>query len=72
LDQKSNPRAAYEHWRVRGRQSEKKGQRLILHIDWDYLVAIQKTGYKIFTVPSQGTVKILKDPEAQEEEIAPT
>jgi hypothetical protein len=31
-----------------------KGQRLILHIDQDSLVAIQKTGYKILTGLSQG------------------
>jgi hypothetical protein len=37
------------NWRVLGRQSEPKGQKLILHIDRDSLVAIQKTGYKIFT-----------------------
>jgi hypothetical protein len=47
------------------RQSETEGQRLILHIDRDSLVAIRSTGYKIFTGLSQGTVKVLKDPEAQ-------
>jgi hypothetical protein len=31
-----------ENWRMLGRQSEPKGQRLILHIDRDSLVAIQK------------------------------
>jgi hypothetical protein len=53
---------------VLGRPSEPKGQRLILHIDQDSLVAIQKTGYKIFTGLSQGTVKVQKDPEVQKEE----
>jgi hypothetical protein len=38
-----------EHWKVLDRQSEPKGQRLILHIDQDSLVAIKSTGYKIFT-----------------------
>jgi hypothetical protein len=47
------------------RQSEPKGQRLILHIDRDSLAAIRSTGYKIFTGLSQGTVKVLKDPESQ-------
>jgi hypothetical protein len=47
------------------RQSEPKGQRLILHIDRDSLVAVRSTGYKIFTGLSHGTVKVLKDPEAQ-------
>jgi hypothetical protein len=60
-----------ENWRVLGRQSEPKGQRLILHIDRDSLAAIQKTRYKIFTGLSQGTVKVLKDPEVPKEEKAP-
>jgi hypothetical protein len=33
-------------------------------------VAIQKTGYKIFTGLSQGIVKVLKDSEVQKEETA--
>jgi hypothetical protein len=45
------------------RQSEPKGQRLILHIGRDFLVAIQKTGYKIFTGLSPETVKVLRVPE---------
>jgi hypothetical protein len=51
------------------RQSETKGHRLILRIDRDSLVAIKNTGYRIFTGLSQGTVKVLKDPEAQREEV---
>jgi hypothetical protein len=66
-----NPGLHAEKWRVLGRQSELKGQRLILHIDRDFLVAIQKTGRKIFTGLLQETVKVLKDPEAQKEETAP-
>jgi hypothetical protein len=53
-----------EHWRVLDKQSEQKGQRLILFIDQDSLTAIKRTGYKIFTGFSHGTVKVLKDPEA--------
>jgi hypothetical protein len=64
-----NPGLHTENWRVLGRQSEPKGQRLILHIDRDSLVAIQKTGYKIFTGLSQGTVKVLKDPEVQNKKL---
>jgi hypothetical protein len=33
-------------------------------------VAIQKTRHKIFTGLSQGTVKVLRDPEVQKEETA--
>jgi hypothetical protein len=60
-----NPGLHTEHWRVPDNQSEPKGQRLILLIDWDSLTAIKMTGYKIFTGLSQGIVKVLKDPEAQ-------
>jgi hypothetical protein len=66
-----NPGLHTENWRVLGRQSEPKGQRLFLHIDWDSFVAIQKSGYKIFTGLSKGTVKVLRDPEEQKEETAP-
>jgi hypothetical protein len=38
-----NPGLHTENWRVVGRQSEPKCQRLIMHIDRDSLVAIQKT-----------------------------
>jgi hypothetical protein len=60
-----NPGLNIENWKVLDRRSEPKGQRLILHIDWDFLAAIKRTRYKIFTGLSQGTVKVLKDPEAQ-------
>jgi hypothetical protein len=66
-----NPGLHMENWRVLGRQSQPKGQRLILHIDRDCIVAIQKTGYKIFTGLSQGTVKVLRDPEVQKEKTEP-
>jgi hypothetical protein len=41
-----NPGLNTEHWKVLNRQSEPKGQRLILHIDWNSLVAIRSTGYQ--------------------------
>jgi hypothetical protein len=59
-----------EHWRVLGKQSEPKGQRLILLIDWDSYTTIKSTGHKIFTGLSLGTVKVLKDPEAQNQKEA--
>jgi hypothetical protein len=62
-----NPGLHTENLRMLGRQSEPKGQRLILHIDRDSLVTIQKTGYKTFTGLSQGTVKVMRDPYAQKE-----
>jgi hypothetical protein len=59
-----NPGLNTEHWKVLNRTSEPTSQRLIVHIDRDSLVAIS-IGYKIFTGRSQGTVMVLKDPEAQ-------
>jgi hypothetical protein len=41
-----------------------KGQRLILFIDQDSFKVIKETGYKNFKGPTQGTVKVLGDPEA--------
>jgi hypothetical protein len=61
-----NPGLNTEHWRVVNKQSEPKGQRLILHIDRDSYTSIKRTGHSIFTGLSQGTAKILKDPEAQQ------
>jgi hypothetical protein len=63
-----NPGLNTKHWKVLDKQSEPKGQRLILHIDRDSLAAINRTRYKIFTGLSKGTVKVLKDPEAQQKE----
>jgi hypothetical protein len=57
-----------EHWKVLDKQSELKGQRLITHIDRDSLATIISAGNKIFTELSQGTVKVLKDPEAPKTE----
>jgi hypothetical protein len=41
-----------------------------MYIDRSSLVAIQKTGYKIFTGLSRRSIKVLRDPEAQKEETA--
>jgi hypothetical protein len=60
-----NPELHIEHWRVLDKQSEPKGQRLILLIDQDPLTAIRRTGYKNLTGLSQGTVKVLKDQKSQ-------
>jgi hypothetical protein len=59
LNQKSKPKAA--HGELAGAGYEPKGQKLIPHIDRDSLVAIQNTGYKIFTGPSHGIVRALKN-----------
>jgi hypothetical protein len=61
-----------ENWRILDKQFEPKRQRLILHRDRDYLVAIKRAGYEIVTAFSQGTVKVLRDPEAQHQgELVP-
>ncbi|PNF16032.1 hypothetical protein B7P43_G04600, partial [Cryptotermes secundus] len=60
-----NPGLHTENWRVLDKQSQTKGERLILFIDRDSHTIIQRTGYKIFTGLSQGTVKVLDDPEVQ-------
>jgi hypothetical protein len=57
-----NPGLHTDHWKVLDKQSEPKHQRLILHMDY---ATIKRAGYKIFTGLSKGTVKVLKDPEAQ-------
>jgi hypothetical protein len=66
-----NPGLHTENWRILDKQSDPKGQRLILHIYQDSFVAIKKTVYKMFTGLSQGTVTVLKDPEAQKGGVAP-
>jgi hypothetical protein len=63
-----NPGLHTEHWKVLDMQSEPKGQGLIFLIDRDSLTVIKRIGYKIFTGLSQGTVKVLKDPEAEQKE----
>ncbi|PNF26441.1 hypothetical protein B7P43_G16453 [Cryptotermes secundus] len=60
-----NPGLHTENWRVLNRQSESKGQRLILFIDRDSHTIIQRTGYEIFTGLSHRTAKVLNDPEVQ-------
>jgi hypothetical protein len=58
-----------EHWRVL-KQTEPKGLRLVLFIDRDSYTSIKR----IFTGLSQGTVKVLRDPEApnQQETVPDT
>jgi hypothetical protein len=58
-----NPGLRTENWRVLDKKFESKGQRLILFIDRDSHIIIQRTCYKIFTGLSKGTVKVLDDPE---------
>jgi hypothetical protein len=65
-----NPGLHMEHSRVLNKQSELKGQRLILLIDWDSYTTIKRSRHKISTGLSQGTVKVLKDPEAQHQKEA--
>jgi hypothetical protein len=67
--QNLNPGLHTEHWKVLHKPSEPKGQRLILHKDRNSFAAVKRTQYKIFTGLSQGTVKVLKDTEAQQKEV---
>jgi hypothetical protein len=60
-----NPGLHTKNWGILDNRPEPKGQRLILHIDWDSFLFTKRTRYKIFTGLSQGTVKVLRDPEAQ-------
>jgi hypothetical protein len=60
-----NPGLHTEHWRYLNKQPEPKGLRLILFIYRDTYISIKKTGHRIFTGLSQGTVKVLRDPDAQ-------
>jgi hypothetical protein len=60
-----NPGLHTENSRVLDKQSESKGQRLILFIDHDSYTTIQRTGNEIYTGLSQGNVKVLNDPEVQ-------
>jgi hypothetical protein len=64
-----NPGLNTEHWKVLGKQFERKIQRLIMHIDRDFLATVRNTGNKTFTGLSQGTVRVLKDPEAPTTEM---
>jgi hypothetical protein len=63
-----NPGLHTEHWRMLNKQPEPKGLRLILSIDRDSYTCIRRTGHRIFTGFSQGTVKVLRDPEAQHQQ----
>jgi hypothetical protein len=53
---------------VLDRQSEPKGLRLILLIDRGSNNILKATGYKILTGLSEGTIKVLHDPEAKHQE----
>jgi hypothetical protein len=65
-----NPGLDAKYWRALDKQSEPKGQRLILLIDRDSYNTIKRTGYKILTGLSEGMIKVLHDPEAQHHEEA--
>jgi hypothetical protein len=60
-----NPGLHTQHWTVLNIQPEPKGVRLILFIDRESYTCIRRTGHRIFTGLSQGTVKVLRDTEAQ-------
>jgi hypothetical protein len=60
-----NPGLHTENWRVLHKRSEAKGQRLILFIERDSYTTIQRTGNKIYTGLSQGTVRVLNDPDVR-------
>jgi hypothetical protein len=60
-----NPGLHTEQWRVFNKQPQLKGLRLILFTDRDSYISIKSTGHRIFTGLSQGTVKVLRDPETQ-------
>jgi hypothetical protein len=63
-----NPRLHMEHWRVLNKQPEPMVLRLILFIDRDSYTSIKSTGHRIFTGLSHGTVNVLRDTEAQNQQ----
>jgi hypothetical protein len=63
-----NPGLHTEHWGVLNKQPEPKGLRLILFIDRDSYATIRRTGHRIFTGLSQGTVKVPRDPKARKQQ----
>jgi hypothetical protein len=65
-----NPGLHTEYRGALDRQSEPKGPRLILLIDRDSYNTLKRTGYKIITGLSEGTIKVLHDLEAQHQEEA--
>ena len=60
-----NPGLHMENWRVLDSRNEPFGRRLILLVDRDSAKIIKGTGYKIFTGLSEGTFKVLSDPEEE-------
>jgi hypothetical protein len=57
LIQNLNPGLHTADWRVPDKQSDPKGQTLNLLIDWDSLMAIKRTEYKVFKGLSQELLK---------------
>jgi hypothetical protein len=54
-----------ENWRVLDSKDEPTGRRISLLVNRDTALIIKRTGYKIFTGLSEGTFKVLSDPEAE-------
>jgi hypothetical protein len=60
-----NPGLHMENRRVLDTKEEPTGRRLNLLVDWDLAKTIKRTSYKIFTGLSEGTFKVLSEPEAE-------
>jgi hypothetical protein len=61
-----NPGLHTEHWRILGKQSKPKGQRLILLTDRDSLTAIKRWDTRFLQDSHRELLpKVLKDPKAQ-------
>jgi hypothetical protein len=58
-----NPGLHTEHWRVLNSKPELTGNGLIFLIDRDCHKILKKTVHKIFLGLTQGSVKVLRDPE---------
>ena len=60
-----NPGLHMENWRILDSKDESTGKRLILSVDRDSARTIKRTGYKIFMGLSDGTFKVLTNPESE-------
>jgi hypothetical protein len=60
-----NPGLHMENWRFLNSRDEPTGRRLILLVDLNSANIIKKTSYKIFPWLSEGTIKVLSDPETE-------
>jgi hypothetical protein len=60
-----NPGLHTENWRVLDSRDEPLGRRLILLVDQDSGKILKGTSYKIYTGLSEGTFKVLSDPEGE-------